>query len=381
MIEKWSKDIFWKIKNYGLQVCRDVRLFPKRLLCRGGAGTMEQYFRVKYRYEAYGDGHLDKTAGIYKKEQKDGRDVIRKYGQLVTTASWTAEKQKEKEMLEEAIIHDKKRFSKEYEKETAYIRNRGELMLYPYPFTEKYLKKQDSIRVYTWKKGRSRLKYVKHFGKKLFFPEQPDEDIRYQYTQLVMEQDPLSPHVYFHENFMLEDGDIFVDVGSAEGMISLDAAEKAGEVYLIERSESWNLALKATFQKYHDKIHIIRAYAGLNNVSPEVTLDKVLTGYTGKRIFIKMDIEGMELQTLHGCLKTMKRNDCFFACASYHTNTVKDELMTFFKRNGYETEAGKGYMLFMHGHMTLENGMYERMKYPYFRTGIVRAFKAKGKQG
>lgn len=38
-------------------------------------------------------------------------------------------------------------------------------------------------------------------------------------------------------------------------------------------------------------------------------------------------------------------------------------------------------MLFMHGHMTLENGMYERMKYPYFRTGIVRAFKAKGKQG
>lgn len=295
--------------------------------------------------------------------------------------AWTKEKEKERKMLEEAIIQKKKKFPKEYDKETGYIRKKGRLMLYPYPFTEKYLKKQDLVPVHALKKGGYRLKYVRHRGKKLFFPNQPDKDIRYQYTQLVMEQDPLSPHVYLKDDFMPEEGDIFVDVGCAEGMISLDVAEKAGELYLIERSESWVRALKATFQEYHEKIHIIRAYAGLNNSSSEITLDQLLAGYTGKRIFIKLDIEGMELEALQGCRKTMAENDCFFACASYHTNTMKNQLMEFFKRNSYTAEAEQGYMLFIYGHMTLENGMYEQMEYPYFRTGIVRAFKCKEIQG
>ena len=70
-----------------------------------------------------------------------------------------------------------------------------------YAFTEKDLKTQIDIPVYTHNTDKNQLKYVMHYGKKLFFPNQDDNAVRHQYTQLIMEQDELSPHKYFSEGF------------------------------------------------------------------------------------------------------------------------------------------------------------------------------------
>ncbi|MCI9152216.1 MAG: FkbM family methyltransferase [Ruminococcus sp.] len=170
-------------------------------------------------------------------------------------------------------------------------------------------------------------------------------------------------------------GGIFVDVGSAEGIISLEVAECAEEIYLIEKSQSWITALESTFKDYRDKVHIINKYAGSITSKDIVKLDDVLLKYKNENIFIKMDIEGMELEALKGCVGTMSSNNCTFLCAAYHTNTMEEKLLHFFKQYAYEAKVSDGYTLFIYGKMTLQNGMYERMKYPYFRRGLVRAHR------
>lgn len=63
--------------------------------------------------------------------------------------------------------------------------------------------------------------YVWHKEKKLYFPRWSEPQIKHAYNQLIMEQDVESPHTYFSEKYQIEEGDIFVDVGGAEGIISL----------------------------------------------------------------------------------------------------------------------------------------------------------------
>lgn len=333
------------------------------------AGSMEKYFSMKEKYDNERDtnkknicfSHLGMNAA--------------KYGRLVTNKAWDTEKENEKKILYEDIIQGKREFSDEYAREIEYCRSKGGCMLYPYPFTEKYLKAQTDIPVYIYNMGRNQLKYVMHQGKKLFFPNQDDNVIRHQYTQLIMEQDELSPHKYFSEGFQFPQGGIFVDVGSAEGIISLDVVECAEEIYLIERSKSWVTALESTFKEYRNKVHIINKYAGSSATNETVKLDDVLSKYKNENIFIKMDIEGMEIEALEGCVDTMSSNNCIFACAAYHTNTMEEKLQYFFKQHGYEAKASDGFMLFIYGKMTLQNGMYERMEYPYFRHGLIRAHR------
>ena len=325
-----------------------------------GAGSMEKYFFIKSKYE---NG-----------TQKITLDMVRKYGRLVTVQEWNREKENEMDMLIENIVQGKQKFDDKYQVEIEYCRSKGECMLYPYKFTEKYLEHQDEVQVYIEDIGKKHLKYVMHCGKKLYFPNIDSRDIRYQYTQLTMEQDKLSPHVYFDDAF---GGGIFVDVGSAEGIISLEIVEHASEIYLIEGSKYWVRALEATFKDYKNKVHIINKYAGSENSKTTIRLDDILSKFINQKIFIKMDIEGMEMEALSGCIETMKNNDCAFSCAAYHTNTMEKRLLSFFGQNGYKAQVSDGYMLFIYGHMTLQNGMYEKMEYPYFRHGLVRANKIK----
>lgn len=365
VIQKYLKKYeMRKLVLYYFCTCKNTFL---RLIY--GAGSMEKYFLMKDKYE-------NKSSRAVNGLQRVTWNKVRKYGRLVTSKAWYKEKENEENMLRANIIQGRQDFTSEYEQEIAYCKSKGKCMLYPYAFTEKYLARQDDIQVYTESADKNSLKYVIHNDKKLYFPNQGDDTIKRQYTQLIMEQDELSPHAYFDRKLHhLPEGGIFVDVGSAEGIISLEVADRASEIYLIESSKSWIRALEATFKDYKDKVHIINKCVGNNNSKMFIKLDDILSHYKNRKIFIKMDIEGMEIEGLKGCVETMKNNDCIFACAAYHTNTMEERLLSFFKENGYKAQVSNGYMLFIYGHMTLQNGMYERMEYPYFRHGLVKAAK------
>lgn len=327
----------------------------------GNVGNMETYYKI-----ARECAEKEMTLGSDNACGKHRKKILH-YAQLVAGQPFVREKASGNAEIW-ASIRDGK-LQEQFPNEVRYIQNQGALMLYPYPFREKYHVTADDV----LKDEHEGLCYVLHKGKKLYFPEEDHAVVAEKYYQLIMEQDQDSPHRYFPGD--IPACDVFVDVGSAEGIISLEAMEKAGEVYLLECSQKWIEALTATFAPYQEKTHIIRKYGGAYDDEDTITLDSLLKEYIGKKIVIKMDIEGMELDALTGCKQLMKKNDCRFSCATYHTNTAYADLEAFFTQNCYRSAPTKNYMLFIYGNMTLANGKYQRMQYPYFRHGLIRAEK------
>lgn len=324
-------------------------------------GSMQKYYKiVKQCEEKLNDSNsLD--------EKKYYRNRVLKYAGLVSARPFALEKARENEEIWQAIRDGK--LDGKYSAEVDYIKKKGKLMLYPYSFCEQYSVAPEDI----FDDSERKLNYVFYKGKKLFFPWESHELIAGKYLQLIMEQDAESPHRYFDGE--VPECDVFVDVGSAEGIISLDAIEKAKEIYLLECDEKWIEALEATFEEYADKVHIVRKYAGSFSDEKTTTLDDLLDRYKNKKIVIKMDIEGMETDALMGAQKVMRDNECVFSCATYHTNTAFEEIESFFKKNDYVSSTTEKWMLFIYGNMTLANGKYQRIQFPYFRHGIIRGEK------
>ena len=297
-------------------------------------------------------------------------DCVAGFAHAVTKESFEVEKDS---FIEEVIayIFQDDRALAEYPEEVSYMRQEGQLMTFPYPFYKKY-KSKDRKAYFDGDKG---LYYVLHKGKKLYFVGDNEEEVRQTYNQLCLEQDEESPHQYFSSECDFKEGDIFVDVGAAEGIISLDVIEKASKIYLIECDDEWCKALQATFEGYEDKVQIIRKFAGIIDRDDTVRLDTLLDEYKDQSIFIKMDVEGMEIDVLKGARDTILNNRCKLSCAAYHTDEEAEEISQFLQGYGYETQYGEGYMIFLYGDLVLYNGKYERGKSPYFRRGIVRGWK------
>ena len=299
-------------------------------------------------------------------EYRKKRKKVLSYAHRVADRPFEKEKERENKEIWSAI--NKGKLSESYKNEVDYIVSKNDLVLYPYSFSEKYEVSYEQV--ISENDGTC---YVFHNGKKLYFPDENHERVAEKYCQLIMEQDKDSPHRYFCDN--IPECDVFVDVGSAEGIMSLEAIDKAKEIYLLECSESWIMALEKTFSFCSDKIHIIRKYAGYYDDENTITLDSLLEKYSNQRIVVKMDIEGMEMEALQGCKNVMRKNVCTFSCTTYHTNDAYERISTFFEKQNYNTESTSNFMLFIHGNMTLGNGQYQRMKFPYFRHGVIRATK------
>lgn len=361
------------LKNFIINIINNPR--KNRMRKKYNIFTMDDYFKEKDRID-----FIENKFPLFiedennKQQHINNLEYLRTIGNLVPPLEFVEEKKKEKNELKSIIIDNKDIFDEKYKNEIAYLKKINDLKVFPYDFYDKYFLNMQSIEV----KHKNHLKYIMHKNEPVFFPKSySDEMVLTNYIQLIMEQDKNSPHLYFSEKVNFEGG-IFVDVGSAEGIISLDVIKSASEVFLFERSKEWIKALNNTFKPYKDKVHIIPYYAGGYDSGEVITLDTVLKKYNNENIFIKIDVEGMEIEVLRGCKNTIKNNNCKFSCACYHTKTMEKRLEDAFCEMGYKTEISDGYMLFIYGDMTLRNGMYERMEYPYFRKGLVRAYLEKG---
>lgn len=180
---------------------------------------------------------------------------------------------------------------------------------------------------------------------------------------LMMEQDTRSPHRYFSDRLHVREGDIFIDCGAAEGLITLGVIDKVKHAYLFESEKDWNNALVKTFHNENKKTAIINKYVSDCESTDNETLEKYIRRYPpGQRIVIKMDIEGMEGVVLKDILaKCSDRDDLCFAVCTYHKPGDAEEFEHLFKSYGYKTEFSKGYMVFGHPRE--------------FRKGIIRAWK------
>jgi hypothetical protein len=234
--------------------------------------------------------------------------------------------------------------------------------IFPYNFIKKY--KHNAIMVYT--DDDCDMKYVLHDGKRLYFKSELNKnEIKTQYNGLQLEQDIDSPHRYEYGNFKVENGDIVVDIGTAEGNFALSVVERAKKLYLFEADKSWISALEKTFAPWKDKVVIINKYVSDNNSDTTVCLDDYFKGIDIS--FIKIDVEGAEIKVLNGGRKlSSAQKKIKIAVCTYHRQNDAEEINKMLKADDFVTEFSKGYMLFK---------LDSEFTAPYLRRGLIRAVK------
>lgn len=185
--------------------------------------------------------------------------------------------------------------------------------------------------------------------------------------EIIKEQSPASPHCYMHERYCVQQGDIVVDAGAAEGFFALDQVDIAERIFIIEGEKEWLEALEWTFRPYMHKVVIIPKWLGSRDTEDSTTLDSI--NEVAKISFVKMDIEGAELDAINGAKKTFVRNkDMTVLACVYHRSEDAEKIGNTFLKWSYRVEYTKGYMFFPYG---------QDIK-PELRHGLLLAKKNRG---
>lgn len=234
----------------------------------------------------------------------------------------------------------------------------------PYHYTSKYSIEKIPVHYDSPKK----LHYTLIDNKKLYWnPEMTPYDIERAMRALNIEQDPQSPHRYLTNDFKVDKGSVFIDVGAAEGNLSLQVIESVKKVYLIEANPTWRRALEATFEPWKEKVTIITKYASDKVSDNEISVDSIFE--KEKKIdFIKIDVEGAEDKVINGALNTINNSsELKMALCTYHKQHDAEKFSGVLKNLGFSISLSDGYMLFFYDIAAQEP--------PYLRKGLIRAVK------
>lgn len=237
-----------------------------------------------------------------------------------------------------------------YVNELDYVRKKG-FSVFPYSFNEEY---KTIIKNTSCGFDMEDEFYVIDEGKRLYI------DIL-GYALLKVEQNIRSAHRYFTDNFHVEEGDIFIDIGAAEGLIGLEVVNKVEKCILVEGDIYWRKPLCKTYAPFTDKVKIISKFAGNVDDNAHITVDSILKNESGKNIFIKIDVEGNEDEVLAGMKNTLAQKNVRIVICTYHKFGDEMRFKKFFESLGFKVEQSQGYML--------------REEAPYFIRGIMRLEK------
>lgn len=279
------------------------------------------------------------------------------------------------EVRDRLVIESMRRFngdsdSEPYRDESEYVFRHG-LTVFPY----EQLKELEAVE--SGYDRHLRMPYVIHNKKRLYFPKDYSvEKAEQKYRHYIEKENLLGdnytkkmPHCYQSEQFMVNEGDVFVDVGAAEGLVALDVIDRVSKVYIIESERCWIKALRATFEPYQEKCVIIQKLVTDHDGRNCVTLEHLLKDETAHPVFVKMDIEGYEKRVIGSSKDFLsQRENIKLACCTYHFENDAQVLADLFGQMGYHYEFSDGWMLF---------SLYDKslLKPPFFRHGMIRAWK------
>ena len=248
-----------------------------------------------------------------------------------------------------------------FKKEIEYLKENG-LVIFPYSFEKKYRTKEVKVEYLDG------FPYVDYFGKDMFFQKiHSTNHVQHYFNSILLEQDLDSPHRYCSDIFTVKENDTILDLGVAEGNFSLYYVEKAKKIYLFESSKRWIEALEKSFNPFLSKVEIINKEVADSSAESKIALDD-LQELQNQSLFVKIDVDGAERSVLSGMRNLLENaTNIKVAICTYHRQEDATEFEIFFKNLGYETEFTPGFMLFFHD---------KKLKPPYFRKGVLRAWKA-----
>lgn len=170
-------------------------------------------------------------------------------------------------------------------------------------------------------------------------------DLRY-------EQIKRNPHCYERNGTIVENGDVVVDLGAAEGAFTLTSSKKALKVYSFEPHPIYAELLRRSFKEFSNvKVIEIAAsnkkgkgfiseneFASTTSDTKSIkgteifidTLDNLLYNET-KVDYIKCDIEGEEINMLLGAEQIIKRDKPKIAICVYHDPSHPEKIKNLLK--------------------------------------------------
>lgn len=241
----------------------------------------------------------------------------------------------------------------------SYLRTYGFINAYPYKFREKYC--SSDIKIELDEDGD--LFYTYPNGKRLYIRKMPIHVARRLMSSLLCEQDMESPHRYLSDFLQVEVGDVLLDIGCAEAFFALQFIEKLKHVYLFECDEEWIHSLQKTFAPWAEKVTIVRKYVSGIDSDTQTRLDTFFADKSDKPTFMKMDIEGAEVEVLESLGSMWKLPHLKLAVCTYHRQNDYADVVKKLKEHDFQVQRSDNYML------TSINGFVP----PFFRVGVVRA--------
>jgi len=213
------------------------------------------------------------------------------------------------------------------------------------------------------------MPYIIFEDKRMYFPcdtKFEEKNGKKVVKNLLDEQQETSPHLYLKDDIIVQTGDVIVDAGVCEGNFILRHIEKASKAYLFESDKRWKKPLELSMKKFADKVVMCDRFLGKQNNRNTVTLDTIVHG---RLDFLKMDIEGAEVDSLIGGHDILTKNNVKCAICSYHNHDDKKRIEEILHTYGYNTNVSNGYMVFY-----WDTNIFSDVS---FRKGIVYARKNK----
>ena len=119
----------------------------------------------------------------------------------------------------------------------------------------------------------------------------------------------------------------------------------------------------------------IRRYVSASDTENTISIDTIFYqavendgfSFEDDKVFIKMDVEGMEEDVIKGMQYVLKHaKHIELAICAYHKQGDEQMIRSYFPENEWFIETSPGYMLFPYD---------KKQKNPYFRRGVLRIKK------
>lgn len=185
--------------------------------------------------------------------------------------------------------------------------------------------------------------------RKLYWPKKFSISGIYQVTAETFDTNDW--HYYQYEKTKVNQGDILLDIGTAEGLFPLVVIDKCSHVYMVEPSQYFHQSLLKSFEDSSEKTTIFNVAVGAKKDKVffnEDSLDGQISTSSGsnrsidvetidsligqnKITYLKADIEGFEYEMLQGARETITQNKPKIAITTYHKQNDSAKIIALIK--------------------------------------------------